>query len=313
MDDFARVHKAGRMPHAILLTGAQGIGKRELARDIAAMALEVDADNGARQLFEAGTHPDFFHLAPTEDKTIISVEQARQLSGRLALTALRGHGKAAVIAPAEAMNREAANALLKTLEEPPGGCVMILVSHNPGALPMTIRSRCRRVALQKPGREAALGWLRPLLGESSNQAETLLALADGAPLRALVFHEQGLAATHRELLRDLQALHDGTGVTPSIAAKWSGADPVILIAWLQRLASQAVRLKMTGRAGDNQAQADELKHLKISWPAISLTRIFEYLALLQRARREADANLNRELFLERIFIHWQALKAPVTR
>lgn len=157
-----RLIAAGRLPHAILLTGAQGIGKAtlayRLARFLLAPAPESDGlfgpppapdsfamspENPIFRRVSQRAHPDFMVLEEAD----IKIDDARSVTSFLSLTPAESGWRVVIIDSADAMNRNAANALLKTLEEPPAQAVIILVSHNPGSLLPTIRSRCRTIKL----------------------------------------------------------------------------------------------------------------------------------------------------------------------
>jgi DNA polymerase-3 subunit delta' len=189
-----------RMPHALLLHGQAGVGKRELALALAQWVLcESPGEDGACGICDAcnwflqGNHPDFRQLEPQEEEVDasgkvtrkaskqISVEAVRGITDFLGLTAHRGGWRAVMIHPAETMNAAAANALLKTLEEPPPRVLLVLVSHQPGRLLPTVLSRCRQVAVGTPARESALEWLRQA---GAQAAEAALDEAGGAPLSA---------------------------------------------------------------------------------------------------------------------------------
>ena len=209
--------RAGKLPHALLIHGVQGIGKLALAERVAQFLL-CEADSGAKpcgrcdgcRWFLAGSHPDFRRLEPEslakevepEDgeeapakKTAkpsieIKIEQVRGLADFLNLRSHRGRLRVALVHPAEDMNLNAANALLKGLEEPPAGAMFLLVSHRPASLLPTIRSRCVAVPVPVPPRKAALEWLS---GQGVKGAERWLAYSGGAPLRALDYAAQAEA------------------------------------------------------------------------------------------------------------------------
>lgn len=212
-----------RFPHALLIHGARGIGKLALAERIAQFLLcESEASRpcglceGCRWL-AAGSHPDLRRVEPealagttaaeeegeggespakrSKPSTEIKVSQVRELAAFLNLGSHRGRVRVALVHPAEDMNPNAANALLKGLEEPPAGAVFLLVSHRPARLLPTIRSRCVALPVPIPSRESALHWLA---GRTDQQAERWLAYAGGAPLRALEYAADG--ATLERLL-----------------------------------------------------------------------------------------------------------------
>jgi DNA polymerase-3 subunit delta' len=200
-----------RFPHALLIHGVRGTGKLALAERVAQLLLCENAAqrpcghcDGCRWL-AAGSHPDFRRVEPealakeppldaeegadaparrAAPSTRIKVEQVRDLAGFLNLRSHRGRLRVALVHPAEDMNENAANALLKGLEEPPAGAVFVLVSHRPSQLLPTIRSRCVALAVPIPPREPALKWLAE---QGVKNAERWLAYSGGAPLQALEF------------------------------------------------------------------------------------------------------------------------------
>ena len=205
-----------RLPHALLIHGARGVGKLALAERMAQLLLCEHGDAARRpcgecdgcRWFTSGSHPDFRRLEPealakqpreleegeegasetsparrTRQPSLqIRIEQVRELADFLNLRSHRGRLRVALIHPAEDMNENAANALLKGLEEPPSGAVFILVSHRPARLPPTIRSRCVALPVPLPPRDVALAWLA---SQNVRDAERWLAYAGGAPLKAL--------------------------------------------------------------------------------------------------------------------------------
>jgi len=187
-DQLLRVARAGRLHHANLLAGPGGIGKLDFARHFAlALVCDQFPDNapcGACkncQMATGGTHPDIYLLDWLDKSTVIAVDQIRQLTDKLNLTASRGVHRVAVINRAHTMTAAAANSLLKTLEEPGEGCILLLLADRERELPVTIRSRCQRLAMTMPARNAALDWL---LEQEINEATVALEVAQGAPLRA---------------------------------------------------------------------------------------------------------------------------------
>src|SRR6266568_3878581 len=182
-----------RWPHALLIIGRKGIGKRMLALEFARTLLceDPDASGGACGMclgctyVAQGTHPDLRVIEPYvfDDEgnatpvDSIAIDRIRELTEFTHLSAHRSRAKVAVIVPAEAMNASAANALLKTLEEPPEQTFLLLVSHQPERLPPTIVSRCGRLAVPEPGSDAGSAWLRE---QGVERAELLLAQAGGA-------------------------------------------------------------------------------------------------------------------------------------
>jgi DNA polymerase-3 subunit delta' len=204
-------------PHAVLIHGPRGIGKHALALAFA-QALLCEAPRGGGlacgacpgcRYAAAGEHPDLMRLelldVDSKDDELkpvdeIKIARVRKLIDFVALSSHRHRAKVGVIAPAERMNVQAANALLKTLEEPPLGTYLILVADLPGLLPPTIVSRCRKMAAPLPARDAALAWLA---AQDVVEPELVLAQAGGAPRIALALADAAVQVERRAWLTAL--------------------------------------------------------------------------------------------------------------
>src|ERR1700694_1834617 len=209
-----------RWPHALLITGRRGLGKRLLALHFArALLCEAPLDSGEAcgacprcGYVAQGTHPDLQLIEPViydeegnrTPTDAINVERVRELIEFSQLSPHLQRAKGALIAPAEAMNTAAANALLKTLEEPPAGTFLLLVSHQPARLPPTILSRCLRLPAPEPDRAAAAAWLAKN-GIVDADPELVLAQAGGAPLFALSLADADIQRERAPLLLPLAA------------------------------------------------------------------------------------------------------------
>jgi DNA polymerase-3 subunit delta' len=220
---------AGRFGHGLLVCGPAGLGKREVVDRLALRVLcggePAPGDRNA-QLIAAGTHPDLHvvsfipNRAGDKLRTEIVIEQVRELSQRLALTPQYGRGQVAIVDPADAVNRSAWNALLKTLEEPAPGRYLWLVSAEPMRLPATIRSRCQRLEFKLPPRAEALAWLRER-GHGEREAAEALDAARGHPGLADEWLRGGGLALRRQVADDLDRLERGQGAPVEIAQRWS--------------------------------------------------------------------------------------------
>ncbi len=218
---------SGRFPHAWLITGPRGVGKATLAMKMARFVLSQSAGGGAQgeggglfgdaplpldnldtdpdtslaRRMVAGGHSDFRLLRKREDKTVIQIEQTREVVDFAYMTPAEGGWKVIVVDSVDDMNHNSANALLKALEEPPSKALFLLISHAPGGLLLTIRSRCRSLKLTgvpKDGIVALLSAVRPDL--SVEERAVLAALGDGSPGRAIHFAEQGAVDLYRALV-----------------------------------------------------------------------------------------------------------------
>jgi DNA polymerase-3 subunit delta' len=212
----AALAERARWPHALLLTGRQGVGKRLLAMHLArALLCEAPRSDGSAcghcascGLVERGSHLDLRLIEPiaydeegnATPADAITVEPIRELIEFAQLSSHRRGAKVAVIVPAEALNAAAANALLKTLEEPPPRTYLLLVSHQPGRLPATIVSRCRRFPVPDPDPAVASQWLATL---KVADPELVLAQAGGAPMLALSLSDPAVQQARELLLGEL--------------------------------------------------------------------------------------------------------------
>lgn len=301
---FLGAVEAARIPHAMLLGGPAGTGKRALALAMAARLLCERPDHGPAcgecrgcRLRIAGSHPDQVHVEPEADGSgILKIESARALTEFSHRTSQYSGYRVALVAPAEAMNRHAANALLKTLEEPPAGMVILLVSHEPGRLGATIRSRCQHYRLGTPPPAQAAGWLQ---AQGVERPMEMLELAGGSPLAALELADgQGM-----ERLNALAAAIEGVvagqrGVVET-AADWQTVGARETTRLMQRLAVQFMRAQIdparvpAGLAGPRAWRSGpDLKRL---------SRVASRLAHLREA---AGQSLSRELSLEALFLAW---------
>jgi len=315
---------AGRasLPHAMLFVGGAGIGKRNLAMNLAqALLCETPRGDGTAcgtcascQYFAAGQHPDFRLLerAITDPdgevklREHILVEDVRELRDLVELSTHRLGNKVALIEPAEAMNNAAANALLKTLEEPPPGTFLLLVSHQPGRVPATIASRCRRIVVPPPSREAAIAWLAQ---NGVDAPAGVLAQANGAPLTALALadrdtqaeREQWLAALARPRALSPTALSARIDALPKDARK---AHLAAVVDWLIAWTTDLARVAANAPPGANVDHAAALAALAPQVARIALSRYHRTL-LGQRARLAHP--LAPRLTLEALLIEYRAL------
>jgi DNA polymerase-3 subunit delta' len=190
--DFLRAAVANdRLPHALLFAGADGVGKRGVALALGAWLLcEKEGDDAcgrcsACRQVAALSHPDFHLVGVAAGKKEIGVDRARDVKHFTQLRPLRGALKVAVIDDAHMLTVAAQNALLKTLEEPPGHSLLILIANNPDALLPTVRSRCQRVQFSPLPNDAVVDILVQSHGMDAAAARQLAALAEGSPGRAL--------------------------------------------------------------------------------------------------------------------------------
>jgi DNA polymerase III subunit delta' len=304
---FERVRaarSAGRVPHAWLLRGAAGTAKRAFAESVARVLLCDNAGQNAPcgtcrncELSGAGNHPDLLRLEVPEGKREIPVESIRRLVEQAVLTRRMAPFKPIIIGTADAMGSAAANALLKTLEEPPAGTVFLLCSSRSAALLATIRSRCQHIDLLMPTRAQAVSWLLEQGIEGDEWARELLDAADGAPVTALELSDDEAAFKFYTQLRgELSDLMNGKASPLSVAKGWSKAPIDLLLGWMLGLGNRLVRHCIA-------------RDPNVPIPAgLDAARLYAILDEVVQARRAvaARANLNPSLMLESLALAWAA-------
>ncbi|MDR2261734.1 MAG: DNA polymerase III subunit delta' [Azoarcus sp.] len=333
-----------RLPHALLMTGMPGLGKRDLAEALAARLLcEAPAPDGQACghcpscLWRlGGNHPDLRRLTPESEEertgaggetsadgeagggegkaksTQIVIGQVRAVQDALTVTAHRGGRRAVIVDPAEAMNPFTANALLKLLEEPPEGCIFLLVSSAPRKLLPTIRSRCQQWNVPRPDAGLLRRWREGQGGEESGGrvCAGLLALCGGMPLAARRLAGQGAQALLARFTSDLGA----DGIDPlRLAGQWeawlkkdkaalaAGFGLVMLVDWMQRWVSDLAALRLGGRVRYFPAQAERLAALSARMSVAAASNCYnEFLSI----RKAAAHPLNLRLFIEDMLMRY---------
>jgi DNA polymerase-3 subunit delta' len=294
-----------QMAHALLIQGPEGTGKNNLARFMMARMLCTETAGFACgacrscSLFATGAHPDAFVLVPGEGKHQIVIEQVRSMIESLTLTTSFSPTKVALISPAEAMNLNSANALLKSLEEPPGDTVLILVSHNPSGLPVTIRSRCQSIAVALPGTEVATNWLINECQQSPETARNALAAAGGSPLRALQMAASGQVQAHQDLQMMLSSIISKPTLVSGAASELSKIEPADLWTWLSNSCAEALRSSSAGNPSSWLNAGTELER-------DSLARLQQKA---DRNRVFSRSAVRQDLLLQEWLIKWSQLAA----
>ncbi len=299
------------LPHALMLRGPAGTGKAHFAVALAQMLLcEKPVANVACgrcktcHLIKAGSHPDLLVVEPEEDSKAIKVDQVRQLVEFVSKKSQFSGYRAVVICPAEAMNVNAANALLKSLEEPGEKTMLALVSHQVSGVLPTIRSRCQVVEFPLPPREPALAWLGTLLGDDAAKSERLLNVAGGAPVLALDLNQSEWIGERATVLQHWLGVLLGKRDAVRTADGWKQYPLLELVGWL--LAWQIDLMKVVAGAPAQVVNQDLLADFNTVQGRLNPDRLFGCYGHLQQVRRmlEGPSNPNPQLLLEEILLKW---------
>lgn len=315
-----------RLPHALLVHGPAGTGKAEFARSLAAGTLCESPRSSLAcgecpscHWFSQGNHPDFREIVPeaaAEDEgdgeaegakekaksLVIKIDQVRAVADFISLSTHRAGHRVLVVRPAEAMQPAAANALLKTLEEPPPATLIVLVSDRPARLLPTIRSRCRKVALPMPPRAQALAWLRE---QAVAEPERALALAGGAPLLARDLADPAEEELRRRLVAELARSSGADALQFAPAVDRAAVERTIH--WMQTWVHDLVRVKLAGEARHHQ---DSVGALRARARTADLAALFELDRELAEARRLAQHPLNPRLLAEHLLMAYNRATSP---
>lgn len=323
----------GRLPHAILFHGAQGIGKTHFAEQFAQSLLceTPGADGfgcghcGSCGWFAQYSHPDYRRVrpevledeeggeseedaepaakksaksakAPSKD---IRIEQVRALADFMNISTHRQGMRVIALYPAEALNTASANALLKSLEEPPPNTVFLLISNNIDRLLPTILSRCRKFALGMPSHEESLAWLK---AEKVDDPEIWLAEQGGAPLAAQAMAQGELREVMDEFLRALA--HPGIDNALKTAERLQKTPVVQLVGWMQRWLYDVFSAKSTGRIRYYPRYRNETATLA---DRAAMPDLLRALKAMNDRRAIAEHPLSARLFIEDMLLDYSTI------
>ena len=305
---YLRGFKTGQLGHAQLLSGPAMLGKHEIVQTLAKRILclqTTDADFACNQClscqrFEQGTHGDFkvMSLELNEKtgkiRTEITVDQIRNLNEWLSLTSQLGRAQIAIIRNAHQLNRNAANALLKSLEEPNPNRYVFLETDQPFGLPATIRSRCQRTEMAMPDTESALAWLQ-IQGVALIEAQKLLKLANGNPGLAKAWYALDGMAIYNKVRDDLVASYKNQAGASELAKKWLIDEHAAL---RMNFATQ-IAYDMAKKWAFNPSQTPHAEK--------SMAKLQEWIDAMNRLRLSLSQPLRHDLSLAGLFYEWQQL------
>lgn len=303
--------QARRMPHGLLFHGPAGVGKHLLAQQLveAALCSQPGSDGCACgqcrdcRLLAAGNHPDLRLVAPPEGKAQITIDQIREIGDFFNLKAQYGLHQCVIIRPADQMNENAANSLLKTLEEPPEGALLILVTDRQASISATVRSRCQKILFRLPDSRLTRAWLGKQLPEASD-IDALLAQSGGAPLKAAAM---GRGNLHRERLAawdELEAIITGQADPLAVASRWLKLAEKESLYWIYGWTVDMIRIKML-KNPPRLSNPDLQPRLKAVSEKIEINIIYKQLDKISEVIRRGNGPLNQQLLLEDLLIGWR--------
>jgi DNA polymerase-3 subunit delta' len=311
---------ANRLPHAILVQGADGLGKRSFAAWLAAAVLCEKSVGGALEacgtcascaLIKAGSHPDLHWVAPEEDKTQLSVDLVRAACEKLSKTSFRQGYKVAIIEPAHQMTPGAANSVLKTLEEPSKGSLLVLLTSRPSGLLPTVRSRCQKLTIAGPTTAEAMAWLQKESGKAVSPA--LLEFSGGAPLRALEYADGRFDALNEHMLKCIRGLLSGEADVTQVAAEWEKDALIDRLVWLDLWLSSLARAGIAG-TDDRVTFPGGPAHLPSPSRPLNISALYSMVDRTRALKAQlARTALQRELAVESWLIALLETLAPSFR
>lgn len=302
---FAEALARGQVAHALLIHGEGGLHKVQLARAIGRSLLCKDRDSQAHAcgrcrscvLALAGNHPDWVQVT-LEDSAIIKIDQIRQLSERLAMRPQIAEHQVAMLWPAERMNSAAANALLKTLEEPAGDTHLLLVADRSGRLPATIRSRCQRIPVVAGIDAGSVAGLAELAGVDTERAQLALAISLGDPEAAQAMLEPKVWSEWLALMACLVEIAAGRSTPFSLVSAYPRDGARMLERW-SRLIGFAVR-------GDVVSGGEWSRWVSLTSRA-EMLRLLPFATQLERARALLGSGVREDLMVGDLARRWSDL------
>jgi DNA polymerase III subunit delta' len=298
-----RAFHAERFPHALLVHEAPGAGGEWLAAWSAQLVLcqrpaqaPCGECVGCRRV-AALRHPDLAWVHPEGDSRQIRIEQVRDLSAELALTSHAGGHKVGVMTPADTLNRFAANALLKTLEEPTERTLLVLVATQPSRLPPTIASRCQRVRVRAPSRERSLAWLLETRGPADWNAA--LDVLGEAPMLAAQMEVAEVAAIGAESRRTLEELIRGQADPVAAAERWARSEWALRLLCFENWLTE--RLRGATAARGFLTEMRDGPYLSERGAFLNIRELFRLVDEVRELRATLDVPLNRGVAVEALF------------
>ncbi len=304
------------LPHAMLFYGQPGLGLDHFAHCfVQSLVCRSVDDNGfacgqcpACRQFAQGVYPDYQQVTIAEDKSAILVDQIRELNEFIGLTQGTSGRKVVLLSPADRMNINAANSFLKTLEEPSGDTMIVLVAHSLSRLPATIKSRCQLLKFSKPDKVMARQWLEQ---RGCTEVDHLLHLSSGAPCLAETLNDKALLDAYSNSIAALLEALESRQTMPELRRVTSAAEISRLVLWIQSLLRDLQRAfhGMPDVYFENSFHIQQLRRLS---GLLDFRSVFEAGDRFLKLGATIDHPLNADLLLDDVLQTWMTLTANTT-
>ncbi len=311
-DKYTNARSQNHLPHALLLSGDKGIGKLHLAKAMVKSLLCTSTNNQSIsskntlkyqacnvcqscKTYESGANPDYLHIELAEGKQQITIDQIRELSEFLTLTTSFSGYRVILLHPVERMNRNAANSLLKSLEEPSNKTILLLTTANLSQIIPTIKSRCQLLMLPMPNQEQSLAWLKKHKPDHSNPL-IALDIANGKPLKAIEI-DDGIIKNREDLSNDILSILEKKKSITEVAKHWEKFDLSTMLDWQIRwLQSYIKNLESPSKTHESIKEKLSIKH---QWSL--------HQALMDQ-KQLVHTSVNPLIFIENMLISWIQIK-----
>lgn len=302
------------LAHALLFSGVADCGKKDFAVKIAQALLCQNKNDQytipcgqckSCYVFQAKSHPDYKNIGLEDAKKDIAIAQIRELSRFLELSCSYGKMTIGIINDADRMSNEAANGLLKTLEEPPKDSLIILVSSNPARLTATTRSRCQNISFPPPNQNTALAWLKAQ--NLQHSAEHLLSIGMGRPLLAQQFDDESLLKQRSQCFKDIVIVLQKRKNIFDISPQWKKLDFQMLLDWQITWIQQCIIIHSSSSHSKQwDDTAPQFKQLTTQLDSQKLWQLYDgFLKLIPKANH----SINQQLFVEKMLLIWLQAQA----
>lgn len=312
--ELVKQHNQKRLPHAMIFAAPEGLGVLQLVSQLSQLLLcKNPVENSpcgqctSCELLKAGSHPDLHSLTVEDKKTVITVDQVRDLIATLSETAHQSGYRIAVIQPAHLMNKASANALLKTLEEPGSDTLLILITERVSALPATVRSRCLIVNISAPSEEVALDFVQENYPDNTKTDLVAVRMAQNRPLQALEILKSGTMQERQDFFAYLQGLSNKRLEPTSLYNRFNDKNKLLVFCdWMLGLVSDCEK-HQAGIEMSKLQNSDQ--HLLIeALDHITIEQRFQWHKSLLETKRVllSSSNINPKLLLDDMLLNWIA-------